>query len=302
MKKQIAMAALALTLVGASSAFAQGRFDDVVVASEEVSEGIYMLTGAGGNIGVLVGDDGVFMIDDQYAPLTEKIQAEVAKLSDQPIRFVINTHYHGDHTGGNENLGATGTVVVAHRHVRDRMSIDKTIMGGDVPASPQAALPVVTFDETMTFHLNGHTVEAKHFPNAHTDGDAILHFTEANVVHLGDLYFQGTFPFVDTDGGGSLLGLIEAIEAILPMCDGDTKVIPGHGVLSNRAELEDYLTMLKGVRDAVLPLVQDGKSMEEITEANPLEPFLEKWGGSRFMTPERFLPIMVQTLQDRATR
>ncbi|NNF06242.1 MAG: MBL fold metallo-hydrolase, partial [Candidatus Eisenbacteria bacterium] len=276
--------------------------DDVKITATPVTDGITMLQGQGGNIGLFSGPEATFLVDDQFAPLTDKILAAVTAAGGGRPDFVLNTHYHGDHTGGNENLGATGTVVVAHRHVRDRMSIAKTILGGDVPASPEAALPVVTFDETMTFHLNGHTVEAKHFPNAHTDGDAILHFTEANVVHMGDLYFQGTFPFVDTDGGGSLLGLIEAIEAILPMCDGDTKVIPGHGVLSNRAELEDYLTMLKGVRDAVLPLVQDGKSMEEITEANPLEPFLEKWGGSRFMTPERFLPIMVQTLQDRATR
>jgi glyoxylase-like metal-dependent hydrolase (beta-lactamase superfamily II) len=289
--------ALALALlVVASPVAAQHDFDEVEVKTHEVADGIAMLEGAGGNIGVSAGEDGVILIDDQYAPLTEKIQAAVRKISDRPIRFVINTHWHFDHTGGNENLGKAGAVIFAHDNVRKRMSVDQfiSVLETEVPASPAGALPVVTFSDTVTFHLNGDTIHVVHVPPAHTDGDSFVHFREANVLHLGDLFFSGMYPFIDVSAGGSLDGMIAACDTALELTDGQTRIIPGHGPLSNRADLEAYRNMLAGVRDVVVPLVQAGKSLDEITEAAPLEPFNEKWGHG--FPPELFLTAVVADL------
>ncbi len=237
------------------------NFDDVIIKSEQLSDKIYMLTGAGGNIGICVGEDGIFMIDDQFAPLSNKIKTAIKEISDQPIRFVINTHWHGDHTGGNENFGTSGAVIVAHENVRKRMSTEQFMQafGRKVPPSPDKALPLITFPETINFHLNGEDIIAFHMHNAHTDGDAIIYFPNSNIIHMGDTFFKGRFPFIDISSGGSIEGIIAVCNKVLFLSDEQTKIIPGHGTLASKTELTNYRDMLMIVRDRVKKAVIDGK-------------------------------------------
>ena len=288
------MCAAALAMV--PTAHAQD-WEAVEITTRQVAPGVYMLMGRGGNLGVSVGDDGVFLIDDQYAPLTDKIVAAIRAISDGPIRFVINTHWHGDHTGGNENLGKAGTLIVAHDNVRRRMSVDQFIAGLDlqVAASPEAALPVVTFSETMTFHLNGDELYVFHVEHAHTDGDALIHFRESNVLHTGDIYFAGGYPFIDVSSGGSIDGMIAAVDQVLALVDDDTPIIPGHGELSNKAELSEYRAMLAGVREAVAAEIAKGSNVGEVVAARPTAAWDEKW-GSAWLNPERFTRIVFTDL------
>jgi len=262
-----------------------------------VADGIYMLAGPGGNIGVSVGDDGVFLVDDQYAPLTDAVRAAVAEITDQPIRFVINTHWHDDHTGGNEALGESGAVIVAHDNVRERMKTGAVLelLDYTAPPAPEAALPVITFADAVTFHLNGEEIHAHHVDPAHTDGDSVVHFRGSGVVHLGDLYFNGYYPFIDIWSGGSIDGMIAAGAKMLGEIDEDTKILPGHGPVSNRAELADFVAMLGGVRAAVGALVDAGKSLEETLAAKPTAPWDEKWGDG-FLNPERFTSLVYMDL------
>jgi glyoxylase-like metal-dependent hydrolase (beta-lactamase superfamily II) len=295
MRNQVMLLASLVSLAGlasAPSAVAQD-WEAVEIGTQQVAPGVYMLTGRGGNLGVSVGEDGVFLIDDQYAPLTDKIVAAIRAISDDPIRFVVNTHWHGDHTGGNENLGAAGTLVVAHDNVRQRMSVDQFIAGLDlqVAASPEGALPVVTFSETVTFHLNGDELYVYHVEHAHTDGDALIHFRKSNVLHMGDIYFAGGYPFIDVSSGGSIDGTIAAVDQVLAFVGDDTPIIPGHGPLSNKAELREYRAMLAGVRDAIAAEIAAGKSEDEAVAASPTAPWDEKW-GSAWMNPEQFTRIV----------
>lgn len=268
-------------------------WDAVEIVTRQVAPGVYMLTGRGGNLGVSVGDDGVFLIDDQYAPLTEKIVAAIRAISDKPIRFVINTHWHGDHTGGNENLGAAGTLIVAHDNVRKRLGVEQFIAAFDrhVPPSPEGALPVVTFSDAVTFHLNGDELYVFHVEHAHTDGDALIHFRGSNVLHMGDIYFAGGYPFIDVSSGGSIDGTIAAVDQALSLVDDDTPIIPGHGDLSNKAELSEYRAMLAGVRDAIAADIAKGLSEDEVVAARPTAAWDEKW-GSAWLKPEQFTRIV----------
>ena len=288
----------ALLAVAAAPISAQNDFDAVEVKIVPVADGIHMLLGAGGNIGVSSGEDGVFLIDDQFAPLTEKIRAAVATIDKGEIRFVFNTHWHGDHTGGNENLGKAGTLIVAHDNVRKRLSADhfSELFDRTTKASPKDALPVVTFNDQVTFHLNGATIHAHHVPPAHTDGDSIVRFEEANVVHMGDLFFNGMFPFVDVSSGGSFNGVIDAVEKILPTLDAETKVIPGHGPLTDKAGLESYLALLRKIRASVGALVKDGKTEAEILEADPLAEMDAEFGQG-FLNTETFTKIVAESLR-----
>ncbi|MBI4565244.1 MAG: MBL fold metallo-hydrolase [Planctomycetes bacterium] len=286
--------ALALPVCG------QQDFSKVEIRTAKLADHVYMMTGAGGNLGVCSGEDGVFLIDDQFAPLTEKIRAAVAKISEKPIRFVLNTHWHGDHTGGNENLGKAGAVIVAHENVRKRMSTEQfqELFKRKTPPAPAGALPIVTFTDKVTFYLNGDDIEVFHVEHAHTDGDSIIRFAKANVVHMGDVFFNGMYPFIDTSSGGSIQGVIAAVEKVLEMTDGETKFIPGHGPQSGRKELEEYLAMLKGVRTEVGKLADAGKSIEEAIAAKPTKDFDAKWGNG-FMKPDVFATVVYQSLRKK---
>ena len=279
------------------SLHAQQNFDTIQVRATPVAGSVYMLTGAGGNMGLSAGENGAFLIDDQYAPLTDKIRAAVGEITPAPIRFVLNTHWHGDHTGGNENLGNAGTLIVAHDNVRRRMGTDqfREAVNRTVPASPAAALPVVTFDQTVNFFLNGDSLHAFHVPRAHTDGDAIIHFRAANVVHMGDTFFNGRFPFIDLSSGGSINGVIDAAERVLALADDRTRIIPGHGSLATRAELQAYHDMLVTVRDRIRAAKAEGKTLDEVQAMQPTAEFDAEWGGG-FIPPERFVEAVYQSL------
>jgi cyclase len=276
-------------------------FSKVEVKAEKLAEGVHMLTGAGGNLGVSSGADGIFLVDDQYAPLTPKIKAALAAISDKPLRFVLNTHWHGDHTGGNENLAGTGALIVAHDNVRKRMSVDQFIemFGRTVPASPALALPVVTFTDAVTFHLNGDEIQAFHVAPAHTDGDTIVVFRKANVVHMGDTFFNGLYPFIDLSSGGSLEGVIAAADRVLGAIDDDTRIIPGHGPAGRKADLKAFRDVLAGIRDKVKPMVAAGKTLAEVQAAKPTAAWDEAWGKG-FMKPETFTAIVYQSLGGKA--
>jgi glyoxylase-like metal-dependent hydrolase (beta-lactamase superfamily II) len=290
--------AILAILISAGAYSQEDRFAGVEITTHEVVPGIYMLVGMGGNISVSVGEDGVFMIDDQFAPLTDKITAAVAALSDRPIRFVINTHWHGDHTGGNENLGKLGALIVAHDNVYARMSRDTEIGASNqvVPASPKAALPVITFNDNVTFRLNGEEIQVVHYRNSHTDGDSVIHFVNANVIHTGDIWFNGFYPFIDVSSGGSIDGVINSITTLIAMADDKTRIIPGHGPLSDKQGMQGYLEMLKMVRDRMKKLIAEGKSLEEIIELKPNADYDDAMGKG-FINPEKFLQILYGDLK-----
>lgn len=255
-------------------AIAQQRdFSNVAVQATKVAGTVYMLTGAGGNIGASAGEDGIVVIDDQYAPLFPKIREALRGISDKPVRFVLNTHYHGDHTGGNEAFGRELVPVVAHTNVRKRLQSGTKARGRETPPRPKDALPIVTFDDRLSIHLNGEEVRAIHLPGGHTDGDLVVFFTQSNVVHMGDDYFNGGFPFVDRENGGSVKGLIANIEKVLATVPDDVKIIPGHGALSNKSELRAWLTMLKETQAAVAAGIAAGKTLEQLRS----EKVLAKW-------------------------
>ena len=251
---------------------AQQNFDTVQVRSVRISDGIYMLMGAGGNIGVSLGDDGTLLVDDQFAPLTARIQAAVRGLTSQGVKYLINTHWHGDHVGGNENFGNAGVLIVAHDNVRERMSKEPFMprFNQKVPASPKVALPVVTFPETMSVHINGEDIVAVHVRHAHTDGDVLVKFTRANVVHAGDVYVRYGFPFIDDASGGSFLGIIAGTEQLLAATNAATKYIPGHGELATRADVEAYHKMLVTIRDRVGAAIKKRTSLKDLLAAKPL--------------------------------
>jgi len=267
-------AALTLSLVVPAQA-QQQDFSQVSIGTEPVADGLYVLTGFGGNIGVLTGPDGVILIDDQFADLVDKIRGAVAAISPEEIRLVLNTHWHFDHTGGNELLGRGGALIIAHENVRKRMSTDQftEFFQQTTPASPSIALPVVTFTRDVTLHLNGQTIEVQYVPPAHTDGDSIVWFKDLNAVHLGDTYFNGFYPFIDFSTGGSLRGMIGAANVALARMDDETKVIPGHGPLSNRSELRDFRDMLRTVSDRIEADIRAGQSLEEVVAAKPAAKF-----------------------------
>lgn len=278
----------------AQPASAQGRFDEVEIKTTKLTDSVYMLVGAGGNIGLSVGEDGAFMIDDQFAGLSEKILAAVAEITDKPIKFLVNTHHHGDHTGGNKNIGKTGTIIVAHENVRKRLTKDQFIkvFNSTTPASSGAALPVVTFTKDITLHINSDKVHIFHVDPAHTDGDSLVHFKKANVLHMGDIFFNGMYPFIDVSSGGSIDGMIKAADTALKLCDSKTKIIPGHGELSDADGLRTYRNLLQDVRNQVRSLIDAGKSRDEVIAAKPSAKYDVDWGGSDFMPPDKFVGIV----------
>ena len=266
-------------LVGAAAAVAQQDMSKIEIQTSQVGPQVWMLKGAGGNIGVFAGPDGVVLIDDQFAPLSDKIKAAVAKISDKPIRFLVNTHWHGDHTGGNANFAAMGIPIVAQDNVRTRMSAPYTnpVFGWKADPSPPAALPVLTFADSVTFHLNGEDVTCFHVLNAHTDGDVVVWFPKENVIHAGDVVFTHQYPIIDVGSGGSLAGMIAADERILGMMSPDTKVISGHSPVATKAEIQAEHDMLVQVRDRVTKLVAKHETLEQIQAEKPLADMEADW-------------------------
>lgn len=272
---------LALLMIATQAHADADPWQGVEITTTRAADGIYMLKGRGGNIGVSIGDDGVFLIDDQFAPLTDRIRAAVEKLSKEPVRFVLNTHWHPDHTGGNENLGKSGTVIVAHDNVRKRLTKDGFIKQFNMKAKALQphGLPVITFNDEMTFHLNGEEIAVHHVRNAHTDGDSIVHFRKANVIHTGDTVFSGMYPFIDTDSGGSIDGYIAALDTILSLADDRTVIMPGHGPILDKAGLAAWQGMLIDLRDKVQDGIKTGKSVDEIKGDRPTGAYDDRYGG-----------------------
>lgn len=245
-------------------------FDDVEITIHPVSGSVSYIEGRGGNIGLFTGEDGVFLIDDQYAPLTDRIVAAIRRVSDEPIRFLVNTHMHPDHTGGNENFGRMGTMIFGHDNVRSQMAI----------AGYAEDPPLITYSDDITFHINGEAVHVFKVANAHTNGDSFIKFMGSNVVHTGDVYRTTTYPYIDMANGGSYLGTIEALNTLLAVCDDDTKVIPGHGGVSNATEVRAFRDMLIVIRDRVAAAIRDGMSLEQVQGAGLTAEYDERWAGS----------------------
>ena len=293
----ISILALVIQLSLMTMARAQGDFDAVKIKTTQVTDSIYMLEGMGGNIGIAISDDGVFMIDDQFAPLSYKILAAVKAISDKPLSYLVNTHWHGDHSGGNANMAKHGAVITAHNNVHKRLSETQynKLFKQENPAAPSGARPKITYSDTMSFHINHERVDLVHIKNAHTDGDSVVHFTRSNVIHAGDLFFSGYYPFIDTSSGGSLEGYIAGMKKVISLCDKNTKIIPGHGPFSSVAELEADLQVLTIARDRVKQLVDAGKTLEDVIAAKPMADYDKKYGGF-FINPETFLTILYSEL------
>jgi cyclase len=298
--------ALALGLLFTPTALAHGphipltqQAQPVQITTTDLGDGLYMLQGRGGNIGVLAGEDGVFVIDSQYADMAPGILNAINEIAGEKPRYLVNTHWHGDHTGGNAIIGETGTTIIAHQGVRDRVTFDVTrdFFGQEAttPASPPEAWPVITFSEEMTLYLNGQTVRLIHTPTAHTDGDTFIYFEEADVLHTGDLMFSGMFPFVDITSGGSFLGFTAASQAMADMITEDTRIIPGHGPLSSKSDINDIVEMLEGTMAAVQAEIDAGKDLEAVLDAAPLTPWVEDWAWG-FINEARFTRLIFEDL------
>lgn len=295
MRRLIRLGAMGGLLLSWSSS-AQAA-DEVTIEATDLGSGLYMLVGQGGNIGLSIGEDGVFLIDDQYAPLSEAILAKIKELGGGDVVYLLNTHWHGDHTGGNENFAKLGAVIVANKNVRERMSVEQVsqLMNRTTPASPDAALPVISYVGSVDFYFNGHKIEALTVEPSHTDGDSIVFIEEANVLHMGDTFFHTWYPFVDVDSGGDLWGMIAVHEEALDMINDDTKIIPGHGPLATKADLQASRDKLLAVAEVLQALIDEGKSDDEILAANPLAALNLEWGG--FLTEEQFIRISLISLR-----
>ena len=297
----ILVALMAIAVPGARIGLAQQDFSDVEITATHVAGNVYMLVGRGGNIGVSAGPDGALMVDDQFAPLAEKIRAVLREMVKEPahadLRFILNTHWHGDHTGGNVEFGPDAPII-AHANVRDRLANTTEFRGDAREPTPKEGLPVITFVDSVSIHFNGEEIRAIHHPHGHTDGDAVIFFTGSNVVHMGDDFFAGRFPFVDLESGGSVQGLERAIRRVLEQLPDDVQVIPGHGPLSTLDDLREYHRMLIETTDMVREKMAGGRSLEQIqAEGVPAE--WESW-GSGFVNTERWLATVYQSLSSGA--
>ena len=295
MDRLLLMASMAALAVFASfPASAQSPRGEPTVS--EVADGIYLLAWQGGNIGISIGDDGVVLVDDQYAPLAPRNLAALRELTDAPLRFVLNTHWHGDHTGGNEAMAGEGALIIAHDNVRKRLA--EGLLLREVPPATGDALPVVTFDSAVTLHFNGETVHAFHVDPAHTDGDSVVHFRNADVIHTGDLFFNGIYPFIDGQSGGSVQGVIDAASRVLELCKPTTKVIPGHGPLADCDDLRAYRDMLSVVHERIAKAIAAGASKAEVVAQKPAAEYDAEWGDG-FMQPDRWIESLYETMSSR---
>jgi glyoxylase-like metal-dependent hydrolase (beta-lactamase superfamily II) len=271
---------------------------EVVYVPTTLSDTLTMLKGQGGNIAISAGEDGVYIIDDQLEPLTDQLLVAIGEISSQPIRFVINTHFHYDHVGGNETMGKGGAVIIAHDNIHKRMSSDyfSNFFDTTTPAWPKDALPVITFNDQVTLHFNGEIAKVYHVPHSHTDGDSIVHFPASDVIHMGDIYFNGLYPYIDLDAGGNIQGMIAGAELGHSLAGENTQIIPGHGPLSNKANLAEYRDFLISARNNVQTLIDQGKSLEEAVAARPTA----QWDatlGEIFITPEQLVIFIYNSLK-----
>jgi cyclase len=299
------ISALVLSATTFIAAAQQDDFSKVEIKATQVSGHIYMLEGAGGNIAASVGDDGIVIVDDQFAPLASKIAAALKGIgvTDKPARFVINTHYHGDHTGGNAIFAASGATLIAHDNVRKRLISggrggNGGSMGQDNKPAEAGAVPIITFDHDVSLHLNGEDIRALHFPSGHTDGDAIVFFPKANVVHMGDDFVRYGFPFIDVDAGGSVQGMIAACEKVIAELPPDVKVIPGHGQLSNLGDVREFVKMLKDTSAVVQAAIKGGKTLDQMQKAQLLAPWSKKYSGD-FVNTDAFIETLFNSLTNR---
>lgn len=287
----------AAILLCATLAAAQSQdFDKVEIKVHQVSGSVYMLEGAGGNIGVSVGEDGIVIVDDEFAPLAPKIKTALKGISDKPVRFVLNTHWHGDHVGGNAQFGADAPII-AQENVRERMQNGSNAAGRTIPPAPKEALPIITFNDRATVHLNGEDIRAMHFPAGHTDGDSIIYFTKSKVVHMGDDFVRYGFPFVDLESGGSVEGMIAAVDKIIATFPPDTKVIPGHGQLSTVADMKPYVEMLRQTLAKVQAEIKQGKTLDQLKQEKVLAGY-EKWNGD-FVNSDKWVETLYHDLTDK---
>lgn len=299
-RRRVISIVLSLVMVAVSAVYLQAQQQaEVHIGVEKLGENLYMLSDSGGmgNTTVLAGDDGVFMVDTKVQGAADKLFAKIKELSDMPIRFVVITHWHFDHIGGNEKVAKTGTTIIAHENVRKQMSVEHEmkVLNVKVPPAQEIARPMVTYKKEMTFHLNGEEVRIFHAEPGHTDGDTVVYYKNANVVHMGDLYFEGIYPYIGIYSGGSSEAMIKVIQQILPLMDEDTKVVPGHGPLSDKARLQEYVAMLTAIRNNVDRLMKEGKTMEEVVAAKPTQAFDKKWGQG-FLPPDRFAGLVYMDL------
>jgi cyclase len=295
---KLALWSLPIAVLAAGAAQGQQQdFSAVVIKTHKVAGNVSYLEGSGGNVGLLVGDDGVLMIDDQFAPLSEKLTAAIRALSSKPIRLLINTHVHGDHTGGNENFGKMGIDIVAHDNVRVRLARG---VNGAAPA-PAVAMPIVTYGETMSVHLNGETVTIGKLPPAHTDGDSYIHFANADVLHAGDVFRTTGYPGVDGNNGGTVKGTIDALQVLVDLAGPNTKIVPGHGVVSTREDVATFRTNTIEAQRRVTELIKQGMTLEQVIAANPTADLAPKFVTSGpqpdAATTQRFLTQFYNALK-----
>lgn len=293
MKNSAAIFVMGLAAILGTQVMAQQDLSNVEIVPHQLSDNIYYLEGQGGNIGVSIGDDGIFLIDDQFAPLSEKILDALEDLSDEPLRFVLNTHHHGDHTGGNANLAAEGAVIIAHENVRRILRDGFT--GGDLSqaltAEQSQGLPFVTFTDTVNFHLNGDFIHVFHIGPGHTGGDSFVYFYEDNIIHTGDVFRTTTYPRVDAGGGGTFQGIVESYEQLLEVSNAETRFLPGHGVVSSQADVREQLMMFYTIRNRVQDAINRGMSLDQIMSANLTSEFDDRWGD-----PAGVLPVIYNEL------
>jgi glyoxylase-like metal-dependent hydrolase (beta-lactamase superfamily II) len=285
-----------LTFVSMYRIEAQQDFSKVEIKVTKVAGSVYMLEGSGGNIGVSVGDDGVVIVDDQFAPLAPKIKAALKGITDKPLRFVLNTHFHGDHTGGNAQFGSEATII-AHENVRKRLQEGTTVGGNSSSPTPKEALPVITFNDRATVHLNGEDIRAIHFPNGHTDGDSVIFFPKSNVVHMGDDFVTYGFPFVDVHSGGSVGGMIAGVEKVLTLVPEDVKIIPGHGPISSPSDVRKFVEMLKDTRRLVAKAMADGKTAEQMKSDHILAQYEDL--GKGFIKTDAWIDLLLTEIQNK---
>jgi cyclase len=296
--RKIFLALIAFMLFTAAQALGQGQdFSKVEIKVQKVTGTVYMLEGAGGNIGASVGEDGIVIVDDEFLPLAEKIEAALKGITDKPVKVVLNTHWHGDHTGGNPHFGEKAPIV-AQENVRKRLAAGGKTRFGAVKPAEKSALPIITFEENVSVHLNGEDIRAIHFPHGHTDGDSVIFFTQSNVVHMGDDFFNGgVFPFIDIESGGSVQGMIAGGEKVLAEVPDDVKIIPGHGPLGTKEDLRKFITVLKETSAAVDAGIKKGKTLDQLKQ----EKVLAKWDswGQGFIKTDVFIEILYDSLKNK---